>query len=142
MALAARLPKLCTAASSPNAEPRSSAGARAATAACSAGSPQPLASPAAQEPGGEGQDAGGVGGEAGIAQPEQAHPEDQDQHGPAAIPEPAGGDAGQGGGDVVGDIEAEGELGGPVLAVTGGQQLAGPQDEQRGGDGGELEGDR
>ena len=36
MALAAKLPKLCTAARSPNADPRSSTGARAATAACSA----------------------------------------------------------------------------------------------------------
>jgi len=42
MALAARLPKLCTAASSPNADPRSSTGARAATAACSAVSTQPI----------------------------------------------------------------------------------------------------
>jgi hypothetical protein len=51
MALAARFPKLCTAASSPNAEPRSSTGARPATAACSAVSTQPMATPAARNQG-------------------------------------------------------------------------------------------
>jgi hypothetical protein len=51
MALAARLPKLCTAASSPKADPRSSTGAKAATAACSAVSTQPMATPAAMNQG-------------------------------------------------------------------------------------------
>jgi hypothetical protein len=51
VALAARLPKLCTTASSANADPRSSTGAKAATAACSAVSTQPMATPAATNQG-------------------------------------------------------------------------------------------
>jgi hypothetical protein len=51
MALAAGLPKLCTAASSPNADPCSSTGAKAATAACSAVSTHPMATPAATNQG-------------------------------------------------------------------------------------------
>ena len=46
MALATRLPKLCTPASRPNAEPRTRSGAKVATAACRASatsSPAPLA---------------------------------------------------------------------------------------------------
>jgi hypothetical protein len=46
----------------------------------------------------------------------------------------------RGGGEVVGDIQAEGELGGPVLVAAGGQQLGGAEDEQGGGDVAELEG--
>jgi hypothetical protein len=139
MALAARLPKLCNAASSPNADPRSSAEARAATAACSAVSTQPIAIPAATNQGRQGQDAGAAGGEAGVGQPEQGHAEGQDLDGAAAVAEAAGGDAGQGGGDVVGDIEAKGELGGPVLVTAGGQQFGGAQDQQGGGHVAELE---
>ena len=43
---AARFPTLCSAASNPNAEPRTSAEANVATAACSAVSTQPIAAPA------------------------------------------------------------------------------------------------
>ncbi len=46
MTLAAMFPIACTVASSPNAEPRSSSGANAATAACSAVSAQPIPTPA------------------------------------------------------------------------------------------------
>ena len=46
MALAARLPKLCTAASMPKAEPRMWSGARSATLACSAVSTRPMPTPA------------------------------------------------------------------------------------------------
>src|SRR5215217_7808211 len=124
MALAARLPKLCTAASSPNADPRSSTGASAATAACSAVSTQPMATPAARNQGARARTLLGAGGEAAIGQPEQPHAQDQDQDG----------------GEVVGDIEAESQLGGPILAAAGAQQLAGPQDQQGGGHVAELEG--
>jgi hypothetical protein len=58
------------------------------------------------EPGRQGQDAGGAG-------------EAEDQDGAALIPEVTDGDAGHRRGQVVGDIEAEGELGGPVLAAAG-----------------------
>jgi hypothetical protein len=95
--------------------------------------------PGGDEPGGQGEDAGRAGGEAGIGQPEQGYAEDQDQDGAAAIPEPTGRDARQSGGEVVGDIQAEGELGGPVLVAAGGEQFGGPQDEQGGGDVAELE---
>jgi hypothetical protein len=110
MALAARFPKLCTAASSPNADPRNSTGVRAATAACSAVSTQPMATPAATNQGAGARTLAGPGGEAGIGEPEQGDAEDQDQHGAAAVPEPADGDAGHGGGDVVGHVESKGEL--------------------------------
>ena len=100
MALAARLPKLCTAASSPNADPRSSTGASAATAACSAVS-TPDRHPSRQEPRRQRQDACAAGGEARIGQPEQAHANDQDHDGAPAVPQPAGRDARQGGGHVV-----------------------------------------
>jgi hypothetical protein len=140
MALAARLPKLCTAASSPNADPRSSTGAKTATAACSAVS-TPDRHPGGHEPRRQGQDAAGAGGEAGIGQPKQPHAEDQDQDGAPAIPEPTGGDAGhRRGGQVVGHVQAEGELSGPVLTPAGGEQLGGAQDEQGGGHIPELEG--
>jgi len=49
-ALAARLATACTVASNPNAEPRRLAGARVATAADSAVSPQPIPSPARMNP--------------------------------------------------------------------------------------------
>jgi hypothetical protein len=95
--------------------------------------------PSGEEPRHQGEDAGGAGGEAAIGQPEQAHAQGQDQDGAAAIPEPAGRDAGRRRGDVVSDIEAEGELGRPVLSAPGGEQLGGAQDEQGGGDVAELE---
>jgi hypothetical protein len=65
MALAARLPKLCTAANSPNADPRNSTGARDATAASSAVSTADR-HPGGHEPRRQGQDAGRPGGKAGI----------------------------------------------------------------------------
>jgi hypothetical protein len=96
--------------------------------------------PVATNQGAQGQDAGAAGGEAGVGQPEQGDAEGQDQDGAAAVAEPAGGDAGQGGGEVVGHVEAKGQLGGPILAAADGQQLGGSQDEQGGGDVAELEG--
>jgi hypothetical protein len=139
MALAARLPKLCTAASSPNADPAAppAPGTRQRRARPS---PHSRSHPGGHEPGGQSQDSGRAAGEAGIGQPEQAHAHDQDQDGAAPIPEPTGRDAGQGGGQVVGDIQAEGQLGRPVLAAARGQQLAGPQDQQGGGQVAELKG--
>jgi hypothetical protein len=82
------------------------------------------------EPGRQGQHASRAGGESGIREPEQSDVEDQDQDGAAAVPQPAGRDASEGGGEVVGDVQAEGELGGPILAAARDEQLAGAQDEQ------------
>src|SRR5829696_8563378 len=94
--------------------------------------------PSGDKPGGQREDAGAAGGEAGVGQPEQPDAQDQDQDSAAAIPQVAGGNTGGRGGEVVGDIQAEGELGGPVLVAAGGEQLGGPQDEQGGGHVAEL----
>ena len=69
------------------------------------------------EPRHQGKDTGRTGAEAGIGQPEQPHAQDQD--GAAAVPEPARRDAGQGGGDVLGDVQARGQLSSTVLVVAG-----------------------
>jgi hypothetical protein len=96
--------------------------------------------PGRHEPRRQGQDARPAGGEASIGEPEQPHAQSQDQVGAAAIPEAASRDAGHRRGDVVGDVQAEGELGGPVLVAAGGQQLGCAEDEQGGGHVAELEG--
>lgn len=58
MSLAPRLPKLWMAASSPNAEPRSSSGVASATAPCSAVSTNPMVNLASGEPDRQGGEAG------------------------------------------------------------------------------------
>jgi hypothetical protein len=86
MALAARLPKLSAAASSPNAEPAQLQRRQGRDGGMLGRRHTPDADPGGHEPRRQGEDAGRAGGKARIGEPEQGHAEDQDQHGAAAVP--------------------------------------------------------
>ena len=138
MALAARLPKLGRppAGRTPS---RGSLGASAATAACSAVSTQPMPMPASDEGGpARGSRAGrrrtGVGGgEAARRRPRDSGPA------PSRSARPAGGDAGDRGGERCRRCRGRSRSWSRVLAVAGGEQLGGAQDQQGRGDVADLE---
>ena len=134
-----RLPRLCTAASTPNAEPRTCSGASVATAACSAVSTQPMPMPARANAAARRGDARAGGCEAGVGEAEGGDAGGQYADHAALIAEPAGRDAGERGGEVVDDVERGRELRRVVGAAAEREQIGGTQDQQRGGDVAQLE---
>ena len=122
MALAARFPKLWMAASSPNAEPRSWAGAATAMAACSARiSVRADRGPGGDKAASQQDEVGPAGGKAEVGNQEQTDAGGQDEPVTAVVGQLAGWDAGQGGGQVVAGVEQQGELRGGRLPMIGGE---------------------
>ena len=137
---AAKLPTLCTAASSPNAEPRISAGAKAATAACSAVSTQPMPTPARTKATRGAAIAGPGEREQGVGDAERGDADGQWPRGrvPSRSASARPG-SDHGGGDVVADVEPEGDLRGGLDPRPGVEEFGGAQDQQRRGDVADLE---
>ena len=117
IAFAARLPKLWTAARRPKAEPRRSAGARVATAACSAVSTQPMATPE-DEPDKDQGDARAGRRQQQIRDAEQKSATRQHTHRSAPVAQVARGDARERLGEVVARVEHESDPGGKSRAAT------------------------
>ena len=140
IALAARMPTACIAASSPNAEPRRCPGASWATAAVSAVSAQPIPTPArTKQPARSGE---ALAAERRIRCSDAGSrrlPSGEDAQHPAAVTAVPGGDAGQRRGEVVGGVEHERELDRRVVRAAGLEQVGGAEDQQRRGEVAELE---
>ena len=115
-------------------------GARVATAACSAVSAQPIPTPAAAKPIGINRDARPGDRESDGGHPEARRRRARTRTVAAPVDQMSGGDAASGGGQVVGGVEGEGDLGGRVGAVLGRQEVGRPEDQQRRCDVPEFEG--
>lgn len=92
------------------------------------------------EPGQQCHPTGGVAGEAEVCDSERGDADHEYSGSAGSIARAAGGEAGEGGGDVVGDVQREGDGGGPFGGVAGFEQFAGAQNQQSCGAVAELEG--
>ena len=109
------------------------------TAACSAVSTQPMPMPASDEADGEQRHARAGERRSRGRRRRSGDAAGEDEDGAAAVAEAAGREADERGGDVVGRVEGERELGRARRCRGWAQQLGGAQDQQRRGDVAELE---
>ena len=122
------------AASRPNADPRSCSGASRATAAVSAVSAAADPDAGEDETDGEQREAFAGVREAEVGDQKARDADGEDSEESVAVADVAGWDAGECGGEVVGGVEHERELGCGGVRSTGLQEFGGAEDEQRRGE--------
>ncbi len=134
MPLAARLPKLCTAARSPNAEPRNVLGGMGRDGGVFSGFHAADAEAGKHEPHGEQHPVRGVERESDVRERERGDACDEDGPSADTVDESPGRDADDGRRGVVGGVQPERDRRRPDVAVFGLKQFGGAQDQQGGCD--------